>query len=116
MHRYLMDSKGKPLTALVRGPRYTQSFKERVIALDGTLSALQERVSILRDKYIVKTGEGVERVQTAVDATHVRVEHIQHMQHASLTMQQVREEAQQAMRIVLEEKNRTAECRSPRSD
>ena len=99
------------MTAILRGPRYTKSFKERVKALDGTLGALQERVSNLRDEYIVRTEEGVERVQTVVDATHVRVEHIQHMQHANLAVQQAREEAQKAMRMVLEETNRTAECR-----
>jgi hypothetical protein len=99
------------MTAMMRGPRYTKSFKDRVQALNDTLCALQERVSNLRDGHIVRTGAGVERVQTLVDATYSKVENIQHMQHANFAVQQAREEAQQAMKMVLEEKNRTAECK-----
>lgn len=49
------------------GPLYTKSFKEKIQALDEALSALQERVSTLRDGAIVKTEKVVESVETVVN-------------------------------------------------
>jgi chromosome segregation ATPase len=52
---------------LALGPLYLKSFKEKIQALDEALSALQGRVSTLRDGAIVKTEKVVERIETMVN-------------------------------------------------
>ena len=49
------------------GPLYNKSFKEKIQALDDALSALQARVSTLRDGAIVRTEKVVESVKTTVN-------------------------------------------------
>lgn len=106
----LTTLKGKPISALVCGPRYSKAFKSTVLAVDAALSALQERVSMLRDGLIVRTDEVVERVETKVNATQIQIESIQTFQQANLEVQRAREEAKEAMLMVLKEASRTAEC------
>ena len=66
-----MIFKGKQVrglaSALALGPLYTKSFKEKIQALEDGLSALEERVSTLRNGAIVRTEKVVESVETVVN-------------------------------------------------
>lgn len=125
--------KEKQGCALLLGPLYNKPFEEKILALDEALTALQERAAILRDAAVVRTEKVVESVQTVVkkvekigdnvdfttkatlkhvqnlvesqDETHVKIDNIH-----DRALQEAKEEAKKAMKIVLEETTKTSQC------
>jgi urocanate hydratase len=94
---------GKPLPALFLGPLYNRSFKEKAKDLDEALSALERRVSTLRDRTIVRTGETVETIKENLRLTGVKIDGLS-------DIDQARKDARDALAMILEEKTRTADC------
>ena len=114
------------------GPVYNKSFKDKILALDEALGALNDRVSNLRDGAIVTTQSRVESVDTVLhsvgktgEATLVQVNIVQSevkglqesadrtevkIDHLS-DLQQAKEEANRAMKIVLNETVKSAQCK-----
>ena len=63
-----MTPTAKPFPALLLGSRYDKPFKDKLLALDKALDAIQNRVSTLRDGAIVKIEKVVENVETVMNA------------------------------------------------
>lgn len=116
--------KVKQFRALVLGPVYNKSFKEKLQNLDEALSELQERATVLRDQSIRKTETAVNDVQNTLTRTDTKLQTVsEELKHISESQSQtsakvdhlreiekIREEAKEAIRVVLEQKIMTAEC------
>ncbi|MCJ1385307.1 hypothetical protein MMC17_008429 [Xylographa soralifera] len=66
--RWLLQNPAwKQVRALVLGPHYIKSFKDKIQSLDDALGAMQERISTLRDGAIIRTEKVVESVEMVVN-------------------------------------------------
>lgn len=103
---------------MMLGSLYNKTFKEKLQALDEAVCKLQDRVSILRDLTTKATLQRVESTDVKVtsmtedletmarsqDETHMKIDHLS-------DLHQAKAEANQAMKLVLEETTRTSECK-----
>ena len=94
---------GKPLPALFLGPLYNRTFKDKAQDLDEALSALERRVSTLRDRNIIRTRETVEDINENLRLARVKIDGLS-------DIDQAKKDARDALAMILEEKTRTADC------
>ena len=119
------------------GSLYSKPFKGKIRALNESLDSLQRRVSTLRDRSIVRTEKALQDVETSVrkvedngnvitvttEATlhEVKDLHLDLRESRDETrtnferlsdVQQAKEEAHRAMKVVLDETAKTSKCMS----
>jgi methyl-accepting chemotaxis protein len=93
---------GKQVKALLVGPLYNKSFKEKLVTLDETLRALQERVLTLCNRVVVQTGKGVERIATMVESVEQDGEETKITLKSTLEKVQKLDKSQEDAKTVME--------------
>jgi chromosome segregation ATPase len=100
--RRLIVLEGKQMKALLVGPLYNKPFKDKLVTLDETLRALQERVLTLRDRVVVQTGKGVERIETIVESVERSADEVKITTRSTLEQVQKLDTSQRDAKATIE--------------
>ena len=111
----LTVSQGKPVNALIRGPRHDQASQEADADLENALVSLRERMGVLRDQIAVRTEQYLERVEAKVSTIQQEIKKTALSTSSKLDeihqVQQTRAEATRAMDMMMQLRLETAQCK-----